>query len=269
MARPAPPLYRLSRALGRLATVALVLVLLFVAALAGSAAQIRPSSSGFGTSERMVGPNEVGIDSSIALRNPGWFVIHALTIRAAVSLPKPNLTLVAAGGSPSVDVPAGSNTSIPIALTIPLSGAVGRMLATEDLSLPTRLWVNASYAGLFPIALALSLNYSWGAPLEGFTASSGSPVAGSNGTSQVPVTVGFRDDASFPVDGNVTIVVDGPSGSACGTAEQIVAVSAGSSYAGSSDVSVLDSCLGGSGDTVEVSFGGPDWSFSIPPQALP
>ncbi|HEY6238684.1 MAG TPA: hypothetical protein VIZ68_05820 [Thermoplasmata archaeon] len=266
--RPRPPrLYRLSRAFNRAGTIALVLILLFVGVAAYSASQLRPhidtssTSSGFS----LAANGSVHLTTSLNLSNPGYFSIAPITVQ--LQLRYPDGSLLALGGSPTVAVDPGGTGVVPISLWIPLSSATASLL-TNDQNLTTNIWANLTYASVFQLRLDALQNLSWGAPFEAFNATLGTPAPQSNGTVLVPVTITFRNDASFDVVGTLTVELDNSAGTSCSTSTVAIDAPKGTQYDQTDSVFLSGSC-NPSGGSLLISYQGNGISYTFPREAIP
>ncbi|MCI4354321.1 MAG: hypothetical protein L3K06_03040, partial [Thermoplasmata archaeon] len=214
MAGRAPTLYRIGQIVAGIGTAVLVILIIFLATAAYSAAQLRPDvGQGGGSSSITLESNgTVMIHYAINLSNPGYYPISPLSI--SFELRNASLGVLAVGGSGAITIPAGSTTTIPVAIWIPLSGSAAA-LATHDAVLPTHVWLNATYASIFVVHLGGNLNTSWGAPFYNFSAAPGTPTVQSNGTVLVPVMVSFENHADFSDAGTIAFTVVSASGGTC------------------------------------------------------
>jgi hypothetical protein len=261
-----PILWRAARTFRVLALVWLVLVIVFLATVAYSGSQLRPGNeSGPSTPPVISGNDVVTLTGTLNVSNPGWYPLTGVTLFTIVD--DANGSLLATGGSPATTVTAGGVTTVPFTISIALDAkASARSLLTQDAVLPSTTWANATYVGLFQVGVVVPQNVSWGAPLANLAGSAGTPVAQSNGTVAVPLTVTFQDHAKFPVDGNVTYVLSS-GGSACARGTLPVSVPAGTSY-DRQTTTYLGSGCSASGATLTLRFVGAGWALSPFPVVL-
>jgi len=262
----APALYRISRALRIAATLALVLILLFVGLAFYSAAQVRPkfdphSSTGF----VLASNGTAHLTATLNLSNPGFFAIAPISV--ALQLHYPDGSLLALGGSPTVEVAPGATGVVPVSLWVPLSSATATLL-TQDQNLTAHLWANLTYATLFHLQLTALNNLSWGAPFEGFSATPGTPQPQSNGTVLVPVQITFRNDASFDVVGTLTVTIADAQGAACSTTPVTIDTLKGSSFGQTLSFYLSGGC-NPSGGTIVATYSGNGLTYAFPPEAIP
>ena len=144
---PRPPLNRLARGLHALGSLAVVALVVFVALAVYSASEIRPTTdASVAPGVSMTSNDSALIASNVSIANPGFFDIDGVEIHAEVRGPAPNGSLVGAGSSPEVRIPAGARSVIPVAFRIPLDDPADAFLLTHDVVLPASIWVNATYA---------------------------------------------------------------------------------------------------------------------------
>ena len=267
MAGRAPPLYRVGQIIAGIGTAIVVILVIFLATAAYSAAQLRPDvGQGGGSNSIALEPNgTVQIHYAINLSNPGYYPISPLAI--SFELRNTSLGVLALGGSGAITVPAGATTSIPVAIWVPLSGSAAA-LATHDAILPTHVWLNATYASLFIVHLGGNLNTSWGAPFYNFTAVPGTPAVQANATLQVPVMVAFENHADFADAGTVTFTVQSAAGASCAAGSLPVNVASHSSFGQTLFFYATPSC-NPSGGEILATYTGSGLTFSLPPEAIP
>jgi hypothetical protein len=264
--RPAPALWRAARTFRILSIVWLVVVAGFLASIAYSGSQLRPEGeNGPGAPPTANGNDSITLNGSLNVSNPGWYPLQDVSLFTVVD--DPNGSLLATGGSPVVTVGAGAVTMVPFSITIAFGArASARDLLTQDATLPSVTWANATYAGLFPVEVVVPQNVSWGAPLEGLAVSAGNPTVVSNGTAAVELTISFNDDAKFPVDGNAVYALSS-GGTPCTRGTLPVSVASGSSYDDTTTAYLPPSCSA-SGASVTLRFVGSGWDLSPFPVVL-
>ena len=267
--RPRPPgLYRLGRLLRALGTVVVVVVFVVVGLAVYSATRVRPeASTSSSASSALLANGTAELSGTFNLSNPGYFGFSHFQLAARVGLPQGGLLGV--GGSPMLDIPAGSTGSIPLTIYLPIaaSPAIASLLTTDS-TLPIHLWANTTYAGLVDLALHLTMNYSWGAPLAQFNATPGSPTLQPNGTVLVPVTVTFQDHAFFGVVGTVEVRVSSASGMTCADPIVSVATPAHGSFDQTFAIYASSACNPSGGQAV-VTYTGNGLTYTFPAEALP
>ena len=266
MVAPRPPLYRLSRAIRLVGILVLVAVLLYTAAAAVSAAELRPSDVGHGgTTTSVLANGTIEVAAAINLTNPGYFPINAISIAADVHLA--NGTRLGAGSSPPVAVAPGATARIPITFLLPLDflGSESALL-THDAQLPGEYWVNVTYASLFTAEVEVANNLSWGAPFFGLNVTVGTPTGGSNGSLTFPAHVVFDNHARFGASGTLTFHFAAPGGATCGQGSVPVSDPAGAHV--DQTVNVTTTC-DPAGGTLYASFTGAPWTVAFPPEPIP
>jgi hypothetical protein len=268
MPRRAPALYRISGLLRNIGTAVLILLIIFLVTAAYSAAHLKPSVGGHQNSSSIsLDPNGTAeLTESVNLSNQGYYSISPLTVSLEISNATTGVVL-AFGGSAPLTIPPGTDSSIPISIWLPLTGA-STALVTEDEALVESAWVNATYASIFVIQLSGGSNYSWGAPFSGFTAVPGSPTLQSNGTVLVPVTVSFSNQASFADEGTLAFSVETASGSTCSTGTVPVDVPGGSGMYQTFSFYSPSSC-DPSGGSIHSTYTGSGLDVALPTEAIP
>jgi hypothetical protein len=268
MSRRAPALYRVSGLLRNVGTAVLVLLVIFLATAAYSAAHLRPEVGGHQNSSSIsLDPNGTAVlTESVNLSNQGFYSISPLTVSLEIS----NATtgaILALGGSEPLTIAPGSNSSIPIQVWLPLAGG-SSALVTQDEALVEHAWVNATYASIFVIQLSGGANYSWGAPFYGFTAVPGTPSLDPNNTVVVPVTVSFSNHASFPDTGTLEFAVVTSSGTTCSTGTIPIDVAGGSGMYETFNFYSPTSC-DPSGGSIHSTYTGSGLDVTLPNEAIP
>ncbi|MCI4339113.1 MAG: hypothetical protein L3J68_02110 [Thermoplasmata archaeon] len=264
--RPSPPgIYRFARALRRLSTIVLVLIIVFVAVVAYSAIQVVKSQPRVGNSSYTFEPNEtVGVFTSFSLSNPTYFAIQQFALQFRISNGT-DVLLVDSSVGP-INLPAGASQTIPIDLYVPLTAA-GTSLLTENQYLQWDVWGNASYAYLFSVSIGVQTERSWGAPFNNLTVQVGTPAL-VNGTESIPVTLAFSNDANFADVGSLTYQVVPQSGPDCSQGAFALNVPSDTSYDETQNV-VLASGCNPSGGHVDAEFVGSGFTVPLPPEAIP
>lgn len=265
MRRP-PGLWVAARTFRILAIVWIVVVAGFLATVAYSGSQLRPEGeNGPGAPPTANGNDSITLNGSLNVSNPGWYPLNDVTLFTVVDAP--NGSLLATGGSPQVTVAAGGVTAVPFSITLAFGArASARALLTEDATLPSTTWANATYAMLFHVEVTVPQNVTWGAPLEGLAVSPGTPTLLPNGTAAVPLTVSFNDHAKFPVDGKATYTLSS-GGTPCARGTLPVSVVSGQSFNATSTAYLPPSCSA-SGAQVTLKFQGSGWALSPFPVVL-
>ncbi len=258
-----------SRVFAILSVVAIAGIAVFAGLSVYSASQLRPEPSSGPMATASQGPNDTFLlQANVAVSNPGYFAVDALQVSTAVWMPGAAGALLAAGGSPVVTVPPRSVGALTITLRIPIDPTVDAELMTHDLVLPGWAWVNATYAQVYAIALTIPRNYSWGAPFANLATTAGSPTVYGNGTTGVPFTVSFTDDAPFAIDGTVDYQVVVAGGAECGGGAFPVAVGAHSGFQGGSEVYLPSACAS-SVHSITLRFSGGPWNLPVATEPFP
>jgi hypothetical protein len=265
--RPAPPpgVYRAARALRRAGVISLVLVIVFVAAVAYSAVQVvktRPQVGQSAVAEEVNGT--VGLTTSFTLANPGFFPIQGFGLAFRIANASGDLLVASVAGPVTID--AQTTEMLPIALYIPLTTS-GTSLLTEDQSLRWDVWGNATYGYLFPLSVNVQTNRSWGAPFANLSVSVGAPEM-QGGSEVVPITLTFSNDASFTDAGNLDFQVVPVSGPECAQGSFALDVPSHTPYSQTENVPFTTGC-DPSGGHVGAQYVTPTYSVALPPEAIP
>ncbi len=265
--KPATPpgLYRAARALRRLSTIALVVLIVFVGFVAYSATQIVKAHPQVGSATVGFESNDtVGIVTSFSLNNPTYFAIQHFALHFLV-LNDTDVRLVDSTAGPATIGP-GRTASLPVELFVPVD-AGGASLLTENQNLEWNLWGNASYAYLFTVSVGVESERAWGAPFDNLSIAVGHPME-ANGQTEVPVTIGFVDDASFADAGTLEFQVVPPTGADCAQGSFALDVPAGSPYDETENVGVPAGC-DPAGGHVSAEFVDGGTTVPLPSEAIP
>jgi hypothetical protein len=263
---PTPPgIYRAARWLRRLSVIVLVVVLVFVAFVVYSAVQVAQSHPKVGNSTSQLEENDtVGLMSSLTINDPTYFPIQDFQLQVRI-LNGTGLPLVNSTIGPTT-IPSGASVNIPLALYIPITEQ-GESLLVENQNLEWNVWGNASYGYLFAVSLGLEMNKSWGAPFDDLSVSLGTPST-MGGTTTVPVTLSFTDDASFADTGTVNFAIVPASGPSCGSGSFVFNVPAGSPYSNTQPITLASGCNPSGGD-ITAQFVGDGIDVALPPEPIP
>jgi hypothetical protein len=264
-----PPLYRASRYFSIAATLVAVLIVVYVAAGIYSVSMLRPGNTGGTSLEQNVTDGGFELTAVVNFSNPGFFPIDQVHLSTVVDDPNGTGTL-AVGSSPDVRIGAGSVGQVPLTIVIPFaSGSHGAYLITHDAKLPTTIFANVSFAQLYSVAVELPMNLSWGAPLENLSITPGTPTE-ANGSVSLPLTIYFADQAPYPVDGTLDLLVEGQGGSDCDVpVTTAVDTAAQTSETYPVTVTAPSGCSFPSGTPVTGTFSSASWSVDLPTEALP
>ncbi len=275
MAAPTPPrtrrppgLYRLARALRRVSVVIVVLLLLFLATVGYSAFELvrsSPQQSG-GYSAGFDSNDTISVTGSLSVSNPGWYPLSGFTLSLRI-LNASGVYLGEVSDGP-VTLAAGATTSVPIALYLPVAAnGAAESLLVQNQYLDLGVWGNATYAYLFPVSVHFDQNKSWGAPFSDFSVSVGTPSV-ANGSTTVPVTISYSNDASFAEAGSLGMTVRSSGGTACGGATYPLNVAPQSFYYETRNVTLATGCSIAGGSVVAV-YSGNGVNLALPPEPLP
>lgn len=268
MGQRPPPLYRTARAIGWIATIVTIVLVIYLATAVYSATQIRPSGAGnSGSPTSLTGQNQLSVSTTVNFSNPGFFPVNSLSVEMYILLPGGGV--FAHGGSPATSIPAQSTRTIPINITVALDfSGPAAALVTHDARLPTDLFVNVTYASLFGAEIRVADNRSWGAPLYGLNLTPGTPVVNGNGTVTVPIQISFDNHADFDVAGTVSFSVRSSGGTTCGTGSLIVSAPSHASFSQPTPVTLAAGC-NPHGGAIDGTFSGPTLTFSLPTEPFP
>ena len=263
---PRPPgIYRAARALRRASTLALVLIIVFVGVVAYSAVQVAKTQPRVGASTVGFESNDtVGISTSLSLSNPTFFTIQQMGLQFRI-LNGTGLLLVASTAGP-VNIAAGANETLPVALYVPITAA-GASLLTQNQYLQWYVWGNASYAYLFSVSVGIATQRSWGAPFANLRVIIGTPSM-VNGSFAVPVTLTFTNDASFTDAGALDFQVVPTSGPNCAQGAFVLNVPSDTPYSDTQNIALASGC-NPAGGHVAAQFVGSGFSLSLPPEPIP
>jgi hypothetical protein len=265
--RTPPALYRVSQLLRRLAIVVLVVIVLFLATVAYSAVRLVDSSPQTGGYAASFASNDtVAITGSVVLSNPGYYPVAGFTLGLRVLNNSGGFLGTLKAGP--VTLAAGSSTTFPIALYLPISaGSPAESLLVTDQELTVGFWGNTTYAYLFPISVHFTQTKSWGAPFADLKVTAGAPTL-IGGTVFVPVTISFTNDASFAEVGSLNVQVVQANGFVCGGGSFPLNVAPGDLYDQTQNVDVSSGCST-AGGYVASEFVSGGTIIPLPPEALP
>ena len=260
-------LYRAARLTGWAAVLLGFGLLGFVASLAVSASQITYEGT-LPTTTHSSGTNEMIIGATTSISNPGIYALENL--RIDLHLLTSNGTLVAYGSSSATDLGARSTAQVPLLVYTDLNSPTARLLLTTNATLVVEGWVNATYAGLFPVALTLHENYPWGAPFVQLQYSFGNATPGANGTVSLPVNLSFQNWFPIPDYGTFQMDVVSSNGTACGTGKisTPLPVAEGAAFVGSTDILLNKGCNYHGGE-LRVHYSGLLLSLDLPTGMIP
>ncbi len=263
---PVPPgIWRAARALRRVSTIVLVLVIVFLAIVAYSAVQVVKSKPGVGTSTTEVEPNDtIGVATSFSMSNPTYFAIQHFSLHFLI-LNATGAHLIDTTAGPET-IAAGGTTVLPIDLYLPISASETGLL-TENQYLDWNVWGNASYAYLFTVSIGVNTERAWGAPFDNLSVEVGTPFV-ANGVEEIPVTITFADDASFADQGTLDFQVSPPAGAECAQGSFALNVPAGTDYDQTQDVGIANGC-DPAGGHVAAEFLVNGATIPLPSEAIP
>jgi hypothetical protein len=262
-----PPLYRLARALRRLSLVVLILLIVFTATVAYSAAETARSSSQLSNVTAAFDNNgTIVLSSTLTLSNDGFYPIQGLTLEVRVT----NTTGVFLGSAaigPST-LASQASTSYPLNLFVPVTTTgPGPSLLTQDQSLPVHIWANATVGYIFPVGLNLADNRSWGAPFADLAFSVGARSV-ENGSGSVLVSLSFENHAPLADTGRLQFTILSASRAVCGSGSFTINVPSQSPFSQSLPVSLAAGCSPAGGE-VTSAYVTPTYTIVLPPEPIP
>jgi hypothetical protein len=267
MAVRRPRLYRAARLVRWASTGVLVVIVIFLATAVYSASQIRPHvSTANGASDVLEANGAVRLTSLVNISNPGFYPLTNVQLAVNIVLPTSGDSLH--GNSTPLDISGGLTQSVPLTISVPLTSFGAVSLLTNDATLPTDAWFNATYAYFFPIHVLVPANISWGAPFEGLTNSISQPVPQNNSTVLVSFTTQFQNHASFDDSGQLVFSINNAGDRTCLAHSIQIYVPAGQSFSQVSSVYVPTSCDLNGGHVVSA-FVGPGFQVQLPSEVIP
>ena len=245
----------------------LLVIVIFLATAVYSASQIRPHvSTANGASDVLEANGAVRLTSLVNISNPGFYPLTNVQLAVNIVLPTSGDSLH--GNSTPLDISGGLTQSVPLTISVPLTSFGAVSLLTNDATLPTDAWFNATYAYLFPIHVLVPANISWGAPFEGLTNSISPPVPQNNSTVLVSFTTQFQNQASFDDSGQLVFSINNAGDRTCLAHSIQIYVPAGQSFTQVSSVYVPTSCDLNGGHIVSA-FVGPGFQVQLPSEVDP
>ena len=260
-------LYRAARISGWTAIILGFGLLGFVASIAVSAGQITYEGT-LPTSSRSAGPNEMVISAVTTISNPGIYSLQGF--RVNLHLLTSNGTLVAYGSSNTTVLGAHSTSQVPIEVLADLSSPAAGLLITTNATLVVQAWVNATYAGLFPVALQLHEDYPWGAPFVQPQYAFGVATQEANGSVSLPISMSYQNWFPVPEYGTFDLGVLSVNGSNCGGGKISTPfpVAQGQAFSGSTDLTLRSGC-DFHGGKLQVHYSGLLLSLELPSVVVP
>lgn len=255
--------YRLAKVVEWISVFVTVLIILFLATAAYSASELAFNGISIPTGHA-TGGSMADLNTTVSISNPGYYSISDFNLDLRLFLP--GVGLVTVGGTPVSSIKAGVANQVPIVLPVNLSSPTVRPLLTNNTILNAEVWVNGTYADLFPLNLQVNDTLSWGAPFHDLSYQVGVPVPEPNGTAATNVILSFTDDSPVPIVGTVTMKALSSSGAVCGKGTLLVYSYLGYNYVGNTTVFMSEGCQP---STVEASLSGPLLSIALPPERVP
>lgn len=266
-------LYRLGQVLRVLAILALIFLVLFLVTVAASAALLgegvaRQANALDHSDTASIAGMNVRVNVSFPLSNLGYYNVGGLTLVAVFTNQtiQPGLLARATGGP--INIPGHGAANVTLPTTFNMDSPAGPFLLQHDADLPGTLWLNASYAAIIPVRLALGFTYHWGAPFEHLNYSIGAPAPQSNGTVAIPLAIHFDDHTTgLTLAGDLTVTVNAPGGTVC-TSQTLPVDTSGGPVALKTTFYAPESCPT-SGGTITSVFTAPGIDLPLPTQAIP
>jgi hypothetical protein len=251
--------------LRRASLIALVLIFLYVGIVAYSAIQVVKAAPRVGATSYAFESNAtVGITTSFSLSNPTYLEIQQFSLHFQIQNGT-GTELIASTAGPT-DIAPSASVVLPIALYLPLTAA-GASLLTENQYLQWDVWGNATYGYLFTASIDVETQKSWGAPFANLTLTVGAPGM-TNGSTAIPVTLAFSNDASFADTGSLDFQVVPASGPNCAQGSFVLNVSPNSPYDATRNVPIAAGC-DPHGGHVSAQFVGSGFTVPLPSEAIP
>jgi hypothetical protein len=262
-----PPLYRLARWFRRFSLIALIVLILFLASVGYSAFQIvRSSPQSGGYSAEFAANDTIAVTGSLTISNPGWYPLSGFALALRVENASGDL-LGDLNDGPAT-LAAGATTTLPITFYLPIaSNSPAESLLVTDQDLAVGVWGNATDAYLFPVSVHFDQQKSWGAPFDDLQVAVGTPVL-QGGSTVVPVTISFTNDASFAEVGSINLALVASNGAVCGGASYPLNVGPGEPYDQTQDIGLSNGCSIAGGSAL-ATFTGDGATIPLPPEALP
>lgn len=266
----------------------MLVIILYVGATVYSATKIRPGNAGNSGNNNNNGNGNnngsgsnggtqftevltnAGLQISVELNfsNPGFLPIQGVHLGAVIDGPG-NGSRIANGSSPDVEIPAGAVGVIPMTILIPLGpNSPVIPLLTKNAQLPTEVFANVTLSSLFAVDVGISTNISWGAPFGGLSLTPGIPSS-ANGSTTIPFTLSFSNNASFADTGQVSLVVHGSNGCTATLPTVSLNVDSHSNYQSIQSVTVPNSCATATWSSISGEYTSSTWSSPLPTENLP
>jgi hypothetical protein len=267
--RHPPPLYRLARVLRWASILALVLLLVFVATVAYSAVSLARSSSNLTAVTTSFAANDtLVVIGTLTLSNSGYYPVSDLTLAVRVTNANASPAFLGSTGLGPVALAGQSTTAYVLRLYVPATGVgPAATLLTQDQQIRFGVWANATYAYLFPSAIAFTTNESWGAPFSHLTVSVGAARV-VNGTPTASVTLSFENEAAFTIAGSLQFAILSSAGRTCGGSAFPLDVSPHQQYSQTEPVSLAPGCNPSGGEVI-AEYVTPSYAIPLPAQEVP
>jgi hypothetical protein len=222
MMQPSPSaLYRFAQILRVLAILALVFLVLFLATVAFSAVELGEGiAKQAGTLHHSVAAQLVGTDILVNVTfpvpNQGYYNVRGLTLVAVFSNQSIQSSALAVTTGGPANIPGHGEGNLSLLTAFDMANPAGPFLLLNDAEIQGTLWLNASYALVIPVNLAVAFTYDWGAPFANLSYSSGTPTPEMNGTVALPITIYFDNHTpGLKITGSLAVVVSNPNGTVC------------------------------------------------------
>jgi hypothetical protein len=266
-------LYRLSQFLRVLAIVSMVVLVLFLATVAGSAAQLgvgiakQAGSLHHSESAAIVGTS-VLVNVTFPVPNQGYYNVRDLTLVAIFSNQSIQSGPIAVTEGGPVTIPGHGKGNLSLLTAFDMGAPAGPFLLLHDSEIEGALWLNATYAAVIPVNLEVAFQYHWGAPFANLSYSIGTPTAGPNQTVLIPVTITFENHTpGLALAGNLTATVTEPNGTVC--TRQVFPVYTHNGPVTLSETFVAPQNCTLSGDTITSVFKAPGIDIVLPTETIP
>ena len=266
-------LYRLGQILRVLAILAMVFLVIFLATVALSAAQMGVGiGRQAGTLHHSVSATIVGtsvlVNVTFPVPNQGYYNVGGLTLVAIFSNQSIQLSPIAVTEGGPVTIPGHGKGNLSLLTAFDMGQPAGPFLLLNDAGIQGTLWLNASYAAVIPVNLEVAFHYHWGAPFANLSYATGTPFLGPNSTVEIPVTIHFENHTpGLKLAGNLSVTVTQPNGVVC--THQTFPVKTFNGPVTLSETFIAPDTCTLSGDKITSVFTAPGIHVDLPTETIP
>lgn len=277
MMAPSPSaLYRFAQILRVLAILALIFLVLFLATVAFSAIQLGEGiAKQAGTLHHAVSAEAVGTDILVnvtfPIPNQGYYNVRGLTLVAIFTNQSIQSTPLAITTAGPANIPGHGTGNVSLLTAFDMADPAGPFLLLHDAQMQGMLFLNASYATIIPVNLAVGFTYHWGAPFANLSYTPGTPAPESNATVAIPFTIFFEDHTpGLALGGTIAVTVTQSDGTVCAGQTFPVETQEGPNTLMETFYAPETCSLAGATvSSVFSSPGPPPFSINLPSEALP